>query len=72
MALFKIKLVDKHIVEGIIEADTFDQAVKKSKDKYAYIMKEKSYETVYEEFLELTTGASKVDDIPVTGNDMIR
>ena len=70
MALFKVKLVDKHIVEGIIEADSFDQAVAKSKDKYSYTMKEKSYETVYEEFQELTTGSDKLSDIPPTGNDM--
>ena len=66
MALYRVKVIDRHIIEGLIEADDFDAALKKSKDKFAYKMKKKSMETVYEEFVELNaSSADKSDDIPV-------
>lgn len=66
MALYRVKIVDRHIIEGLIEADDFNAALKKSKDKFAYKMKKNSLETVFEEFVELNAeSADKASDIPV-------
>ena len=67
MPLYKVKRADKHIIEGLIEANDEEHAKIRSKDFTAWSVKEKKFETVFEEFYEIvqtssTTTASSSDD----------
>lgn len=66
MPLYKVKRADKHIIEGLIEANDEEHAKIRSKDFSAWSVKEKKFETVFEEFYQIvqstTTTASSTDD----------